>query len=577
MKKLAKMTALTVFCLLCVSGARAQTVTYPLSRVLVDLRGYPFDSVIEEAARQASGETSLAYSSTQKEFSIVFGSGTGEDDVEVGDAPLSFSLLFDDGVTLIICEVLSDGSTVVVYEQHRYCLPQHLPAFETGERKSFYVVPFALEPHKRYRIKLVYANPWFYGYRDRDGGSAFLGSEAKDTKVTIGTVERAGTLADGKPLPNSIAPGKVSSDIAVTINQLDPGEKVQFVVVDSGLNPSQKAEIESTNEGGDTLTQNGTIKIKGVAQTDPGARTKLKIAARIVKNGQPPGRFLWVSADFTVCAHPVNFVLNGIYNNNDALKYGMAVIHKWDSDAANADPALLHRSSVKEIVSTKGQPDNPPWLRNGSDTSGWLSGNGKAAGLNYVSLYDTHSTPPGDLQNPPTAKGKIVKDQYQIFACDRCGIAKNDNAPKIPNSDFVITRDCDKNQKNEYVVQTIKDGPGAPLGGLKSAVEAGQPPQPPTGMTIVMAIQNGNQTFTITWTDNSDIEEGFRRWRWSKTANDWVRRDPDFPPNIQQDTVSFSGQPFQRGDVFKYRVRIYNWRKSINDASQDLEASFTVP
>jgi REP element-mobilizing transposase RayT len=374
-------------------------------------------------------------------------------------------------------------------------------------------------------------------------------------------------LVDGKPLPNSIAPGKVSSDIAVTINQLDAGEKVQFVVVDSGLNPSQKAKIESTSEGGDTLTQNGTIKIKGLAQTDPGMRNKLKIAARIVKNGQP-GRFLWTSQPFAVCAHPINFVLNGIYDNNTSLKFGMAVRHRWDSDAAGGDVILLGKAWLKEKVSERSR-DNPPWLQGADRTGDWFGGNGTA--------IDTHSIDPGLLKNPPPNKGKIINDQYEVFACDRCGIQRNDNAPKIPNSDFVITRDCDTNQKNEYVVQTIKDGPGAPAGGLKSAVEAGQPPKPPTGMTIVMAIQNGDQTFTITWTDNSDIEEGIMRWRWSKALNDWVRVVPDLAPNVQQDTVSFSGQPFQSGDVFKYRLRIYNWRKNPNDASEDVEKSFSVP
>lgn len=87
-----------------------------------------------------------------------------------------------------------------------------------------------------------------------------------------------------------------------------------------------------------------------------------------------------------------------------------------------------------------------------------------------------------------------------------------------------------------------------------------------------MKMVNGDQQFDMTWTDNSDIEEGFYQWRSNPTGDQWINR-PGAGKNVTSATVSFNGKPYPSGSVFKYKLQAYNWR----DESQEVEASFKVP
>jgi hypothetical protein len=265
----------------------------------------------------------------------------------------------------------------------------------------------------------------------------------------------------------------------------------------------------------------------------------------------------------------------------------MIVIDRWDTDAASGDTATLDKIWERQSIERRSR-NNPPWhpividlglfslvfdpeLATGQI---WFQGTTKAASLTYASVLDRHRYYHGALDNPPTVAGDVVYDQHFVFACERCRAGYATALPKVPNSDFVVSYKCFKNSTDEFVTQVVKEGNGAPSGGLKSDIEAAQAPNAPANVAVApdSAAPVDTQAFTVTWQDKSDIEESFQVWYWDGAAWREAENSP-LAPNAQQVTLNFPAGTFAGGDTVKVKVRASNWRGN----SAAVEAEFTLP
>lgn len=368
--------------------------------------------------------------------------------------------------------------------------------------------------------------------------------------IAIGNVERRSDL------PDSVTPGG-TKDVEVTFCKFK-GTEITFVVVRKDAQ-SGNAEISKTSEGTtNTLKDSGTITVTGLTQTEKNHAEQLIIEARLAN-----GTVVDKSAPFSCCAHPTNYRLVGIHNNVNARRYGMNVVHKWNSDSGT--DLHLNQCYMKEVI-TKG-PTKKPWTSWKLKTSGYHSGVFRIRGFTDLSLLDKHRIENKVLENPPSKPGEQKMDQRHIFYCLRCGMKRKD-AVDMP-ANFKIVFDAKKNTKNEFIVLTTKTGNGGPV---KSAIEPGQAPNAPSDVKVTLAIVGGQQVFTVTWKDESDIEENvivefFTRRRW-RTA-----RASPAPADSTKIEIKFPAGTYKSGETFKARVQSHNWRNN----SAKIEAEVKVP
>ncbi len=246
------------------------------------------------------------------------------------------------------------------------------------------------------------------------------------------------------------------------------------------------------------LTQSATIKVLGGTQTTVGHSKKLTIVAKLDGAGPVIAR----SGGFSVCAHIVNFHLNGKQADWITVLYGMVVKMNWDSDdAANTRAMLDHCFWMEKVTPTEN--DNPPW------TPGALNVQTTPVAGNAPGGVDDHSIPRNWLQgSPPTKAGHNKLDQEYDFYCARCGMTQA-GLVKIPDADFKIDHNCEANAAGEYHVITVKTGPGGPVSSSKQKQWAPIAPINVAGTVNIDPANPNAYTITITWTDRSEIESAY--------------------------------------------------------------------
>jgi len=369
---------------------------------------------------------------------------------------------------------------------------------------------------------------------------------SKGITVTIADVVRAAGL------PPSVPPG-VTRDVAVVTDPspLPSGHSITLSIDNGGDAEAGTATVSDPVTG--ILTQSATIKVLGGTQTTVGHSKKLTIIAKLDGAGPVIAR----SGGFSVCAHPVNYRLTGFYSHvvilpANALRYGIWVADRWDSDDSTSNADLLDKVMLREDVRLS-NPGNPPWQPRNLIVGGWLAGNGKAfQDYSVGTSKDKHFVPADSLPNLPSQAGAKVFAQRHIFYCTRCGMVEG-NAVDIASGNFTITADCTLNATQEYQVVTTKEGAGGPL---TSLVEPGQAAKAPTAIAVTHAIANGVVKLTITWTDNSSIEDRFDVfYDFSGTT---------FNRTAAANAVTFTTGGFPLNQVQgipgTFKVRAHNWR-----------------
>jgi hypothetical protein len=303
--------------------------------------------------------------------------------------------------------------------------------------------------------------------------------------INIGDGVSISTPIRGNGLPASV-PLNNTREITVKYCEESAGSEVVFTIEGPGagtanFNGQDTITKTSTAGGTDTLT------IKGITQTPPNKALGLKVVAKI--NGKEVGK----SGGFSVCAHIQDITLTGI--DKDGLKVGMIVNEKAISDHGG-DNSVLDKCQYIERVHYS--EVSAPWVLYAVNQQALPhSGNGTST--------DTHSYPITNLTLPINTTGNMIADQKHDLTCQRCGMSIDRDRVPIP-APFTIKRECKKDDKNRFFVETIKEGLGGPLTSSKEYVS---PPEKPSNLQIIPVLNPLNPdvvNFVVKWDDNSDIE-----------------------------------------------------------------------
>lgn len=210
-------------------------------------------------------------------------------------------------------------------------------------------------------------------------------------------VPRSASVAGG--MPNSVPPSK-TYEVEVTVSpslECCPGQYLDLAIVDSTAD-NGTATISPAR-----ITKTTTATVTGGSQTKPGHAGLLKIQAKA-----EDGTIKFLSAGFSVCAHPINYGDSFAQDVNGGA-VGVKVADSWDSDSGTLTD--LNETEVSEVVA-EAHSDSPPWDPAGSGTgnnSGYLPGD--------KLTVDSHT-----WGRPPAGPaGTKEFTQLSIFKCRRCG------------------------------------------------------------------------------------------------------------------------------------------------------------
>ncbi len=208
----------------------------------------------------------------------------------------------------------------------------------------------------------------------------------------------------GDGLPPSIPVGQTAS-VDVYFSQALVHASVYFEIEGHSVTKGS-AEIV----GNISLTDSGTIQVRGTAMTDPGHSGNLTIVAR---NGAL--RKLGASNGFTVCPHAVNWTISSPIAVDDPYVYGIDIIYGWDSDStlSGINPLqLLISSNLKETI-VNGIHDDPPFCPGDFKA-------GEVTRLGGSSSLSDHINVGKHLVSRYT-NGQHQFAQSWTYTCERCG------------------------------------------------------------------------------------------------------------------------------------------------------------
>lgn len=315
----------------------------------------------------------------------------------------------------------------------------------------------------------------------------------------------------GASLPHSVSPGKTYV-VQVTFSEALEGQEVTFSV-EGGSADNGTATID----GDDTLTESGTITVKGGDMTEPDHDGNLKIVGKV--DGDPKGE----SPGFSVCAHGMGYEVK---KGDLEQVTGINSEFHWTSDDAASNKGMLNEFRLWEHVAYTTTPAPPPM-------SAFNPPNptvGTQHGGDVVFILDRHiyqgEQPGGDGKplthfdaQPEASPGPFVATQIFYAKCKRC--ASNDF---IALSDISISRQVHAAGNGEPRRYTVKvSGGGQVEGGIQRTTDISARPIAVISFVEAAMDPNDDTKFLNSHSaENSYATDGkmIQEWEWSVSGAD---------------------------------------------------------